>query len=192
MSHHQDDEIRAQIAKLEAQLSSNKSPEQPSSKSNVLVPDSPQKKAKAKMPDNIDKPPNTSGSLGSSCESLSLRITPLTRVADTANTLKNSKPGAKEKIKNQSSLLNNLNKLNKTRQSGQSSDNDIDYSANRSTSFKNRRENLQEISDRSNMRDEELQIIEQLQHGSKYPEKPDEDCLELEPNSSTRLRWVRL
>ncbi|TIB42125.1 hypothetical protein E3P86_00520 [Wallemia ichthyophaga] len=172
MSHHQDDEIRAQIAKLEAQLSSNKSPEQPSSKSNVLVPDSPQKKAKAKMPDNIDKPPNTSGSLGSSY---------------TATTPKNSKPGAKEKIKHQSSLLNNLNKLNKTRQSGQSSDDDIDYSANRSTSFKNRRENLQEISDRSNMRDEELQIIEQLQHGSKYPEKPDEDCLELEPNSSTRL-----
>lgn len=67
----QDEEIRAQIARLEAQLSSNKPEERLTPSTNVLVPDSPQKKAKAAKaakPNDLNKPPAASGSLGSSCE----------------------------------------------------------------------------------------------------------------------------
>lgn len=55
-----DEQILAQIAKLQSKLANKKNPEEDSSRSNVLVPDSPPKKTKK---ENLDEPPNqnTSG-----------------------------------------------------------------------------------------------------------------------------------
>lgn len=57
-----DEQILAQIAKLQSQLANKKNPEEDSSRSNVLVPDSPPKKTKK---ETLDHPPKqeTSGKL---------------------------------------------------------------------------------------------------------------------------------
>ncbi|TIA90926.1 hypothetical protein E3P99_01285 [Wallemia hederae] len=173
-----DEEIRAQIATLQAQLSSNKpqqSPQHiPQPVSNVLVPDSPPKKAAAATHDNLE----------SSRQPLASSSSQTSRPTQLSN--KKKKPAAHERVEKPSGLLNGLSKLNKTRQSGNDNDDEIDYSANKSTSFKHRREKAQNHS-ADNRRDEDLQIIEQLQHGPKYPEKPDHECSDFEPNSNTRL-----